>query len=276
MNRICTVRREPKKRTRVHALGRFFYASTVQIWEKFRIFVTINTKTTKMKRILLALSLLFCILLPSLAQVRSTVSILGDSYSTFEGFIPKENEIWYFNKLDTQKTDVNEVEQTWWWQVIKNAGYKLGVNNSWSGATICNEGYNDEDYTPRSFVTRSAQLGSLGCPDIILVCGATNDNWANVKMGDYEYDNWTRPDLYYFRPALAKMFVNLQQHYPNTKIYFILNSELKKEINESVRTVCRHYGIPLITLHDIDKQNGHPTVKGMKAIATQVLERIGK
>lgn len=204
------------------------------------------------------------------SQVRPTVSILGDSYSTFEGFIPEGNEVWYY-ATPQQRTDVTKVEETWWWQVVKEGGYKLGVNESWSGATICNTGYNGKDYTHESFVTRSTRLGN---PDIILICGATNDSWAGVKMGDYQYKDWRRSDLYFFRPAMAKMLDDIRLHYPNAAVYFILNSELRESVNESVAEICKHYGVPLIRLHDIDKQSGHPSVKGMKAFATQVLAAI--
>lgn len=208
------------------------------------------------------------------AQVRETVSILGDSYSTFEGYItPETNEPWYFQRKDLKKTDVTDVTQTWWWQVVKDGGYKLGVNNSYSGATICYTGYQDADYTPRSFITRCPALGN---PDIILVFGATNDSWANAPIGEYKYKDWVRADLYTFRPALAKLLHELAVRYPNVRVYFILNTGLKEEINTSVQTICRHDGIPVIQLKDIDKQNGHPTVKGMKSISAQVLQFIQK
>lgn len=54
----------------------------------------------------------------------------------------------------------------------------MGNINSYYGATICYTGYRDEDYTDRSFITRSSLLGN---PDIILICGATNDNWADAR-----------------------------------------------------------------------------------------------
>lgn len=202
---------------------------------------------------------------------KPTVSILGDSYSTFEGFIPDGNEVWYFTKPQ-KGSDVTDVSQTWWWQVIKEGGFKLEVNESWSGATICNTGYRDEDYTNRSFVTRSTRLGS---PDIILICGGTNDSWCGAKMGEYQYKDWRRADLYYFRPAMAKMLDNIQKRYPTAEVYFILNSELKPAVNESVETICNHYGVPLIKLHDIDKKSSHPSIAGMKAFAEQVLKVLG-
>lgn len=226
-----------------------------------------------MKNLRLLLSLIVLAVLPSVAQVKPTLAVLGDSYSTFAGFIPKGNACWYNSPADHKRTDVTKVEQTWWWQVANEGGYKLGAIESYSGATICNTGYRDEDYSDRSFVTRCTNLGN---PDIILICGATNDSWANAPIGDYKYANWKRVDLYFFRPAMAKMLNDVKLHYPNVEVYFILNTELKKEINESVLEVCKHYDVPVIKLEDIDKKSSHPSVKGMKAIAQQVLKFIKK
>lgn len=226
-----------------------------------------------MKNLRLLLSLIVLVVLPSVAQVKPTLAVLGDSYSTFAGFIPKGNACWYNSPADHKRTDVTKVEQTWWWQVANEGGYKLGAIESYSGATICNTGYRDEDYSDRSFVTRCTNLGN---PDIILICGATNDSWANAPIGDYKYANWKRVDLYFFRPAMAKMLNDVKLHYPNVEVYFILNTELKKEINESVLEVCKHYDVPVIELVDIDKKSSHPSVKGMKSIALQVLKFIKK
>lgn len=226
-----------------------------------------------MKNLRLLLSLIVLAVLPSVAQVKPTLAVLGDSYSTFAGFIPEGNACWYNSPADHKRTDVTKVEQTWWWQVANEGGYKLGAIESYSGATVCNTGYRNEDYSDRSFVTRCTNLGN---PDIILICGATNDSWANAPIGDYKYANWKRVDLYFFRPAMAKMLNDVKLHYPNVEVYFILNTELKKEINESVLEVCKHYDVPVIELVDIDKKSSHPSVKGMKAIAQQVLKFIKK
>lgn len=207
------------------------------------------------------------------AQVRPTVAVLGDSYSTFEGFIPKEHPEWYRTNVNKAATDVDKVEQTWWWQVVKNGGYKLGVNDSYSGSTVCFTGYDDADFSDRSFVTRATNLGT---PDIILVCGGTNDSWCGAKVGEYKYEGWKRADMYYFRPALAKLYTVLREHYPNVEIYFILNDCLRDDINESVDVISKHYGVPVIKLSGIDKQNGHPNVKGMKTFADQVLSALKK
>ena len=213
--------------------------------------------------------LLLTILSVSLASAQTkSVSILGDSYSTYEGFVtPSTNELWYYGQNPEAKTDVKNVRQTWWHQVIKENGWRLCLNNSYSGATISYSGYDGNDYSARSFNTR---MDNLGQPDIIFVFGATNDSWAGSPVGEYKYENITWGDLYAFRPALARMLQWMTDRYVNTEIYFILNDDLRDEIDESVKTICAHYGVPVIELTDINKLSGHPSVKGMRQIADQV------
>ena len=212
-------------------------------------------------------ALLMLIAMGANAQCKKSVAIFGDSYSTFENYLSCDtNAVWYFQGKQ-KKTDVTDVEQTWWHLLLKEKGWKLECNNSFSGSTICYTGYRKEDYQNRSFHTRLRYLGS---PDIILVFGATNDCWAKSPIGDYKYSDWTKKDLYSFRPAMAAMCDGLKKRYPNVDIYFIMNCDLTETITTSCRTICNHYGIPMIELHDVDKINGHPSIKGMKTIAEQV------
>ncbi len=220
---------------------------------------------------LIILSTLLLIFTSTKAQTKQRISILGDSYSTFEGYIPQGNEPWYFQKVDTSRSDVVKVNLTWWWQLIKEGGFLLEKNDSYSGATISYTGYDDADYSPRSFITRLPRLGS---PDIILIFGSTNDSWAGVKIGEFQYSDFKRGDLYYYRPALAKLLEEALLRYPNVDIYFIINSELRQDITESTKTICKHYGIKYIQLENIDKRWGHPTAKGMKEISKQILKAI--
>lgn len=103
-----------------------------------------------------------------------------------------------------------------------------------------------------------------------LYFGATNDCWAGSPLGDYKYEGWTKEDLYTFRPAMAYLLDHMIDRYPNVEIYFLLNSGLKEEFNESVRAICNHYNIDCIELHDIDKKSGHPSIKGMEQISEQI------
>ncbi|MCD8185639.1 MAG: SGNH/GDSL hydrolase family protein [Rikenellaceae bacterium] len=207
------------------------------------------------------------------SQSRKSVSILGDSYSTFEGFVtPDTNSLWYYTYLK-HSTDVSSVTQTWWHRFIRQNGYRLCVNNSFSGSTICHTGYRMEDYSDRSFVSR---MKNLGCPDVIFIFGGTNDSWAGVPLGEYRFEHWTAEELYQFRPAMAYMLAFMNDYYPHVEIYFLLNSELREEINESVRTICRNYGVDCIELRDIDKMGNHPSVLGMAQISEQITEFLSR
>ena len=56
------------------------------------------------------------------------VSILGDSYSTFQGYIPEGNAIWYGTEKPYSRNlenDVTRVDDTWWYQLINRHGLKL-------------------------------------------------------------------------------------------------------------------------------------------------------
>lgn len=201
------------------------------------------------------------------AQSKRSISILGDSYSTFKGFVvPDTNFVWYPQEK-VENNDVQDIRQLWWHQLIREHGYRLCQNNSFSGATICHTGYNKEDYSDRSYCTR---LWYLGAPDIILVFGGTNDSWAHSPIGDFQYGGWKKSDLYQFRPAMAYLLANLQNRYPGTEVYVIINTELGDDVTSSMKTICDHYNVPYIQLRDIDKQWGHPSQRGMKAIADQV------
>ena len=198
------------------------------------------------------------------------VSILGDSYSTFEGSIPEGNAIWYF-KPPKARNGVESPEQTWWGQTIALVGGTLEKNESWSGSTICYTGYNKSNAKKSSFVTRVPRLGN---PNLILVCGATNDSWANSPIGEYKYENWTEDDLFTFRPAMAKMLADLKATYPGAAVFFLLNDILKPEINDSVHEICRHYAVPCVDLKGITKQGGHPDLAGMTAMAEQTAKLV--
>lgn len=193
------------------------------------------------------------------------VSVLGDSYSTFVGVIPSNYSSFYPN----DRNDVTKIEQTWWSLYVKAKGYVLEKNDSWGGTTICGTGYGGMNSSYSNFISR---VDSLGNPDIIFVFGGTNDAWANSPMGEYQYSDWTKDDCKYFRPALACLIDMLQKRYAQAEICFILNSELREPVNESMREVCKHYNVKLVELHDIEKQNGHPSINGMKSICDQLLE----
>lgn len=223
--------------------------------------------STKLRTVLFSAATLCISSVPVFSQSKS-VSILGDSYSTFENFVePSDNAIWYFQNPDPGNTDIDKVSQTWWHQFIKENGYRLDKNNSFSGSTICTTGYNGDDYSDRAFITR---MGNLGSPDMIFIFGATNDSWANSPIGEFVWGNWTEEQLKEFRPALTYMLSYMTDRYPNVNIYYLINDGLKPEISASIKEACGHYKVPYIELKGIDKTAGHPNIHGMRQITDQI------
>lgn len=220
-----------------------------------------------MKHLSLILSLFLFVGCAAQKKAQTSVSILGDSYSTFEGYLPPGHAVWYRLPADTTRTDVTSVKQTWWQRFISRNGCRLEVNNSYSGATICNTGYRKEDYSDRSFITRLRHLGS---PDIIFVFGGTNDSWAGVPIGEYRYVNFDKESLYTFRPAMAYMLHGLRDYYPKARVYVLLNDGLSDAVTRSIEAVCAHYEMPCIRLEGIDKKSGHPSALGMEQICMQI------
>ena len=203
--------------------------------------------------------MLFLALATSLSsQVK--VSVLGDSYSTFTGWIPEGNEPWYGPGIGNDVTDVN---QTWWKQLVDDNGLELLLNNSWSGSTISYTGYRGEDYTNRSFLTRADNLGEN--PDVIFIFGGTNDDWAHSPLGE-----WDSNDMYTVRPATKAMLEKVKTTYPDALCLVIINTEMKKDVEDILIEACEMEGVPYVKLDHIDKQQGHPSINGMKQISDQV------
>lgn len=200
--------------------------------------------------------------------IQNRISILGDSYSTFKGYLtPSTNLTWYPAK-EPNKNNVIEVEQTWWYQFINETNSILDTNNSVSGSTICSTGYNGDNSERNAFITR---MNNLGSPDIIFIFGGTNDNWANSPLGSYKYDNWTKEDLKSFRPAMAYMLDFLTKKHPNARVINIINTDLKYDIIEAQISLCKHYKIEYLQLKNIERESGHPNINGMSSIKNQIM-----
>ena len=216
------------------------------------------------------------------------VFILGDSYSTFRGYIPEGYSHYYDEEspdyiklkpeMELNDNDVRDVTQTWWYNLVKENGTLLR-NCSWSGTTICNTGYEGKDNSEISFIARLKKLLQDGFfqenkVDTFFLFGGTNDSCANAPFGDKIYSDWSTADLYNVMPAFTYLINLITTNFPDTKIYCIINTELKTEITGFYKLVCEKNGVNVIELHDIEKVCGHPTVKGMAQIKEQVFDYI--
>lgn len=212
--------------------------------------------------------------------------ILGDSYSTFKGHIPEGYISYYspvYSEADKGCTDVTKVEETWWYQVLEETDSELLLNSSFSGSTICNTGYNGDDFSDRSFVSRFDELADNGFfeenkVETMLIFGGTNDSWANSPIGELKLADWTKEDLYEALPAFGYLLARVREKLAEARVIFIINLDLKEELVKNYKIACEKYGVEVIELTERAclPNSGHPSVQGMKDIKNKILEHLGK
>ena len=236
------------------------------------------------------------------------ISIMGDSISTYEGFIPTGYELFY----TAEKRAANGIESaddTWWMQVLHAMGAQLLVNNSYSGSQVTGE-----EFPCASGIERTGALGKAACdatsvpsssspiaPDVILVYIGVNDFGFDVPC-DREYA--ATPDEPTFRDAYATMLRRMQANYPDARI--VCGTVLKPrkafdptwsfdekwshltpldEFNERIRIVAAECGADVADLaaaagspaYDVE-DDLHPNTPGHAQIAAlwiSELEKLG-
>ncbi len=204
--------------------------------------------------------------------------ILGDSYSTFEGYIPKGYAVYYTGEVREDHAFVSSVEKTWWKMLMNETDSKLILNNSWSGSTVCYSHYCGI-CPEQSFVERAKKhLVNGYCDsqkiDTVLVFGGTNDSWVKAPLGEPKYADWTEKDFESFFPAFCFLLTYLKNSSDDIRIINITNTQIKAENKNGIIQICEKLGIENIVLEDIEIEAGHPTERGMEQIKNQVLEKI--
>lgn len=216
------------------------------------------------------------------------VSILGDSISTFSGYLPDGYATYY------PKGDVTSVSQTWWKRVIDKTGMELAANASYSGSSVQSDGNGIAAVDD----TRLAQLGS---PDIILVDMGIND--AKLEdlgaLGDIS-KVFTLPltessaaafDDTAFLGAYQAMLTKLMVAYPNAKIVCLgLNWTSSATSNDivvatgKISELCELYGCYYIDVRKCGitpanmntylEDGLHPNAAGHKLLADYITKQL--
>ena len=231
------------------------------------------------------------------ANVGKKISILGDSISTYEGYVGS-NPSYY------PSSDVTSVDDTWWKQIIERLNGKLLVNNSWSGSTVT---YRDgQSYKAMCLPGRCENLGTdTENPDIILMLCGTNDYKGGISLGTYTGSD-SLPELTAnlgFRECYAIMLNSIRVKYPDAKIYCMTlfggnnttfpvktaNSSSSKTLydyNLAIKEISNLFGCEVIDLQKcgihystynkyLDSSGlTHPNKDGMKLIADYVYNKL--
>ena len=231
------------------------------------------------------------------------LSILGDSISTFSGYIPKSDGYNLTHRARYPQSNLlTDVADTWWHRLMTNLNMKLGINDSWAGSRVSNESTtNSGDVGPKAHmasITRITNLGANGTPDLILFYGGTNDLGANITLGKFDSTaTHTAIDLKSetysdFATAYKIAIQRLMYMYPKSKIVVLLpmvtstyysHGNLDKYL-EIIKNICDYFGVYYIDLRrcginwfnkEIYLPDGiHPNAKGMELMERHIRQQL--
>lgn len=178
-----------------------------------------------------------------------TISIQGDSTSTFAGTITDGNATYY----STSHKFVNSIDATWWGLLINECRMRLIRNDAWSGSRISGTGNNAMCSVARcsniKHINSTVDTYQYGAPEIIVVMAGTNDVSGNVEMGTADGAVTT------YMGAFKTMLANLKSQCRNAKIvvfqlyrgnvldYANSGGKHQYEYQEAMANLCRRYGV---------------------------------
>ena len=132
-----------------------------------------------------------------------TFSVLGNSISTYAGYIPEG----FANFYTTSHIPVSD---TWWMKFATLGGCTLDKNASWSGSTVCSLSPDSDN----AFFGSDKRVSALGNPDIIFIAGGTND-WG---LGWYDLGEYGNKQTHSFRGAYTYLLDKLHTRYPDAEL----------------------------------------------------------
>lgn len=146
------------------------------------------------------------------------LSILGDSISTFKGFVPEGEGYAYY--YDGSGEGISSVEQTWWKRLLEETGMVLRRNNSVSGSCVCSGLRTDRIAASDPRRTGGLSDDEGNAPDHIIVYMGTNDYLsANAAEGSFDGTGEFPTATDTFREAYAVMLADIQKNYPMARLY---------------------------------------------------------
>lgn len=169
-------------------------------------------------------------------------SVLGDSLSTLEGFVPRGTPVFY-DAARREKTGVWEMGDTWWGKVIEFFGGELLVNDSRAGGCRVTRLPEAKEQFPSGCSERRTGNLHVGTvqPDVILVYMGWNDWAVGVKP---EPDGKEEGDTC-FSLAYSLMLSRLRKNYPNAEIWCCTLPKSCMESNPTLVFPENHGGISI-------------------------------
>lgn len=158
------------------------------------------------------------------------VSILGDSISTYAGWVPEGNATEYPSQ------DVTDVTKTWWHKLLTKLGAKLCVNQSWNGRKVADTDSGDDHPSCVKNATNKLhrEVGTTYInldgtteiatkrqdPDIILILVGINDFNGQIPKGSPTLEGSQEYNDSDFAKSYEAMLMNITGYnYKTAKIY---------------------------------------------------------
>ena len=182
-----------------------------------------------------------------------TLSILGDSISTFAGYIPEGNANFYTGS----NCGVSSVNDTWWMKLMTALGMTLNLNNSWSGSRVTTT----NGSSSAGCGDRCEDLGTT--PDVIIVYMGINDFNNEVGLGTYDGNGTFPTTTTTFREAYAIMLDKILTKYKESEVWCATlpacerngstgapeingNDVLLDDFNEAIRNLSQVFGAKIL------------------------------
>lgn len=226
------------------------------------------------------------------------ISILGDSISTYDGWIPEGFNVFY--PFDGELTDVS---QTWWKGLVDDTKMELCANNSSSGSTCVGDSLCiDDPFFGCSDGRLSFLSGSQGrLPDIIVIYMGTNDLLTGVPIGDNDGTKLVEEGVIEnFSDAYCLILDKLASYYPTAQIFccsltpvgdwgtdqpFVLFENhlglTAEDYSNQIRVIADnkgatvidlyHCGIEVDNLQQMTTDGTHLTLAGMECVKNTVI-----
>lgn len=228
------------------------------------------------------------------------VSIIGDSISSYSGYVPDGYSVYY------PESDVTHVDSMWWSNALYRMGMTLLINASYSSSSVAGD-----DTDGAAVASSDARVNALAngttLPDVIICFIGTNDFARDYAIGTWtnKQEVPTASNVTDFKPAYAKMVDKIQTAYPLAKVYCCTllartkgtdgtvpvvngNGNTVDDFNEAIRDVARQLNCQIIELSNcginqhnlssylINETNSfiHPNAAGQKVIADAVFNAL--
>ena len=174
------------------------------------------------------------------------LSILGDSISTYENYIPNGYAVYY------PRGDLDNVEKTWWRKLARELNMTILKNASWSGSRVTGNSQGSTAAAGCSDIRISDLAGDNGdTPDIIIVYISTNDWNGGVPVGTFTNKDIIPEEgtISEISKAYALMLYKIRTTYPDAYVYCVTSLEGRSTNGDTTYPIVNSSGE---TIHDVN------------------------